>query len=164
MMPANTVYLVGGCADTRATLAELWPCGACTAPPDFGRDGAWVPFSHSRDKMLPSAGGLFSYHAAGCSDIELHVGRTLLARNRVHLAMRLTQLLGPLGPLDEAQPLPHLPPLTPPSLAPSHRSALRVRRGPSACAGCSRLARRRLSRQARRHTPTTTPSSTWRDG
>ena len=105
MMPANTVYVVGGCPDLKASAAELWPCGACAAPHGFGRDDEWLPFAHTRDKMRPSATGVFSYHAAGCSDLELHVGRTLLARNRVHLAMRMTQLLGPLGPLDEAWPL-----------------------------------------------------------
>ena len=104
-MPANTVYVVGGCPDLKASAAELWPCGACAAPHGFGRDDEWLPFAHTRDKMRPSATGVFSYHAAGCSDLELHVGRTLLARNRVHLAMRMTQLLGPLGPLDEAWPL-----------------------------------------------------------
>lgn len=105
MMPANTVYLLGGCPDLKASAAELWPCGACAAPHGFGRDDEWLPFAHTRDKMRPSATGVFSYHAAGCSDLELHMGGTLLARNRVHLAMRMTQLLGPLGPLDEAWPL-----------------------------------------------------------
>ena len=95
MFPHGARYLVGGCPGGNARLPH-WACTRCLPPSDFGVDNAWVPFAHTRDRRRPSIFGLWYYYAEGCSDVEVHVGRTLLARNRVHAAIRLTQLLGPV--------------------------------------------------------------------
>jgi hypothetical protein len=62
----------------------------CAPEPALGRDGAWLPVTHTR---AGTALGMWYYYAAGCSDLGLNVGRTLLAPNRVGAALMLESLL-----------------------------------------------------------------------
>lgn len=70
----------------------------CEPPSDLGRDYAVVPVTHTRAGTAGAKGSLWLYYARGCSDLGWGVGRTLLARNREDLAVRLMQRLhGAMG-------------------------------------------------------------------
>ena len=68
----------------------------CAPPRELGVDHAWLPVTHlgGPHKGPTDSGGLWFYYARGCSDFLWDVGRTLLARNRVHLAVQLEQQHG----------------------------------------------------------------------
>ena len=61
----------------------------CAPPRELGVDNAWLPVTHlgGPHKGPTDSGGLWFYYARGCSDFLWDVGRTLLARNRAHLAV-----------------------------------------------------------------------------
>ena len=67
----------------------------CTRAPGLGRDHAWLPVTHigGPRKGPTDSGGLWFYYALGCSDLLWDAGRTLLARNRVHLAVEIERQL-----------------------------------------------------------------------
>eukprot|EP00316_Scyphosphaera_apsteinii_P000173 CAMPEP_0119305190 /NCGR_PEP_ID=MMETSP1333-20130426/6243_1 /TAXON_ID=418940 /ORGANISM="Scyphosphaera apsteinii, Strain RCC1455" /LENGTH=257 /DNA_ID=CAMNT_0007308215 /DNA_START=179 /DNA_END=949 /DNA_ORIENTATION=- len=59
-------------------------------PGNLGTNYAILPVSHMRVKRSPI--GLWFYHLGmGCSDLGLNVGRTLLVKNRCHVALVLQQ-------------------------------------------------------------------------
>ena len=65
----------------------------CAPPRELGVDHAWLPVTHlgGPHKGPTDSGGLWFYYARGCSDFLWDVGRTLLARNRAHLAVLIQQ-------------------------------------------------------------------------
>ena len=68
----------------------------CRAAPGLGLDHALLPVTHigGPNKGPTDSGGLWFYYAPGCSDFLWDMGRTLLSRNRVHLAVQLEQQHG----------------------------------------------------------------------
>ena len=60
----------------------------CSVP----AEAAIWPVVHTEDKQAKTA-GLWFYYAGSCSDLGWELGRTLRARNRVHAAILLEQLL-----------------------------------------------------------------------
>ena len=65
-------------------------------PPGLGLDHALLPVTHigGPGKGPTDSGGLWFYYAPGCSDLLWDMGRTLLSRNRVHLAVHLERQRG----------------------------------------------------------------------
>ena len=68
---------------------------SCEPAAGLGVDHAWLPVTHigGPHKGPTDSGGLWFYYAHGCSDLVWDMGRTLLARNRVHLAVELEKQL-----------------------------------------------------------------------
>lgn len=68
----------------------------CRPAAGLGVDHALLPVTHigGPKKGPTDSGGLWFYYAPGCSDFLWDVGRTLLARNRVHLAVELERQRG----------------------------------------------------------------------
>ena len=61
----------------------------CEPAAVLNMDYAVVPVVHSRARV--PVGGLWLYYANGCSDLAWGIGRTLLSRNRIDLAVKLEQ-------------------------------------------------------------------------
>lgn len=68
---------------------------SCEPNSELGVDEAYLPVTHvGGPKRGPTdSGGLWFYYARGCSDLLWHMGRTMLARNRVHAAVLVEQRL-----------------------------------------------------------------------
>ena len=81
----------------RTINASEWLLGG--APRDLGRHHARLPVVHSSAgrKNRRNERGIWFYFASGCSDMYYDVGRTLAARNKVHAALLLAQLLDGVG-------------------------------------------------------------------
>ena len=58
---------------------------------ELGRSHSWLPVSHTHTQQHAWQPGLWFYYVRGCSDFEWDMGRTLLVRNRCHLAGVLEQ-------------------------------------------------------------------------
>ena len=65
----------------------------CSPPEELGHDDAYVPVTHvgGPNRGPTDSGGLWFYYARGCSDLLWHMGRTMLARNRIHAAVLIEQ-------------------------------------------------------------------------
>ena len=97
-----------GCGASKAHVARVthpfrFPQGngyfkskPCRAAPGLGLDHALLPVTHigGPKKGPTDSGGLWFYYAPGCSDFLWDMGRTLLSRNRVHLAVQLERQQG----------------------------------------------------------------------
>ena len=62
---------------------------------ELGRSGSWLPVSHTHTMQHAWQPGLWFYYMRGCSDLQWDMGRTLLVRNRCHLAAILEQRANP---------------------------------------------------------------------
>jgi len=71
----------------------------CEPSPELGRDGAFLPVTHvgGPHRGPTDSGGLWFYYARGCSDLLWDMGRTLVARNRVHAAVLAEQRMALLS-------------------------------------------------------------------
>lgn len=58
---------------------------------ELGRSHARLPVSHTHTQQHPWQPGMWFYYMRGCSDFEWDMGRTILVRNRCHLAGVLEQ-------------------------------------------------------------------------
>lgn len=65
----------------------------CVIPPILLMNDAFVPVTHVGGPMRgpTDSGGLWFYYTPGCSDLLWHLGRTMLANNRVHAAVLVEQ-------------------------------------------------------------------------
>lgn len=59
--------------------------------PELGVSHTWLPVSHTHTTQHAWQPGLWFYYMRGCSDFMWDMGRTLLVRNRCHLAIALEQ-------------------------------------------------------------------------
>ena len=59
---------------------------------ELGRDYARLPVTHTHTVQHAWQSGLWFFYTRGCSDYEWNVGRTLLVRNRCHMAAVLDRL------------------------------------------------------------------------
>lgn len=64
---------------------------------ELGQDFARLTVSHTHTTQHPWQPGLWFYYARGCSDFAWDMGRTLLVRNRCHLAAVLEQRVHGVG-------------------------------------------------------------------
>lgn len=95
--PAPVCRVCGACPRNETWHGFAMPIGIdmlvdvqCAPAAELGQNFAWLPVTHTR---AGAALGLWYYYARGCSDMAVNVGRTLLARNRVHGALMLEALL-----------------------------------------------------------------------
>ena len=63
----------------------------CELNQELGRNHARLPVSHTHTMQHAWQPGLWFFYMRGCSDFEWDMGRTLLVRNRCHLAVELEQ-------------------------------------------------------------------------
>ena len=54
--------------------------------PELGRDGMWLPVTHTHTQQDGLQVGLWFHYMRGCSDFAWAAGRTLLVRNKCHAA------------------------------------------------------------------------------
>lgn len=64
---------------------------------ELGVDHARIPVAHTHTAQHPWQPGLWFYYMRGCSDFAWDVGRTLLVRNKCHLAIVLEQRAHRIG-------------------------------------------------------------------
>ena len=71
----------------------------CEPNDELTRDDAWLPATHvgGPSRGPTDSGGIWLYYARGCSDLLWHMGRTALARNRAHAAVRAEQMTAALA-------------------------------------------------------------------